>query len=58
MPEPAAKVVAPVTIIVPESVMFPAVVTLKVPEIVDAPKTIALVSVTATLLPEVITKVA
>ena len=54
---PAAKVVVPVTDKAPESVIAPAVVTLKVPETVDAPRMIALVSVRATLRPEVMDKV-
>ena len=56
-PAPAAKVAVPVTTTAPESVIAPAVVTESVPLTVDAPRSIAFVSVRLTLFPEVITTV-
>ena len=44
LPAPAARVVVPVTTIFPLSVIAPAVVTFKVPAIVDAPRSSALLS--------------
>ena len=52
-PDPAASVVAPVTVRVPESVIAPAVFTPNVPETVEAPRIRAFASVTATLFPVV-----
>ena len=57
LPEPAAKVVAPVTVNAPDWVMAPLVVTPKVPLTVLALNMMALVSVKETLLPEVIATV-
>ena len=51
---PATNVAAPVTIIAPLSVIAPLVVTLNVPEIVEAPRSIALISFNVTLFPETI----
>src|SRR3990167_8315620 len=56
--DPAASVVAPVTANTPLSVIAPLAVTDKSEEIVDAPKSIALVSTNVTLLPDVIATVA
>ena len=57
LPEPAATVVTPVTVSTPLCVTAPPVFTPKVPLTVDAPRISAFVSVTATLLPEVIVTV-
>src|SRR3990167_6208505 len=55
--DPAAKVAAPTTLNASLSVIAPDDVTDNVPEIVEAPKTIAPVSFSVTLLPEVIATV-
>src|SRR3990167_2275399 len=54
LPDPAAKVDAPETVKAPLSVIAPAVVTLNVPDIVDALRAKAFASTNVTLLPEVI----
>ena len=56
-PDPAASVVAPVMVSVPESVIAPVVLTPKVPETVEAPRTRAFASVIATLFPVVMATV-
>ena len=48
---PAARVVVPVMFRLPLSVIAPFAVTFKVPETVEAPRSISSVSVSATLFP-------
>ena len=57
LPAPAARVVVPVTAKLPLSVIAPAVVTFKVPDMVDAPRSKALASVSTTAFPLVIATV-
>ena len=56
-PDPATMVVAPVMASVPESETAPPAVNPKVPEMVEAPRSMAPASTSVTLFPEVITTV-
>ena len=47
-PLPAASVVVPATLRAPESVMSPAAVSARLPEIVETPRSIALMSLSVT----------
>ena len=57
LPAPAPSVVVPLTAKAPLSVIAPFAVTLRLPETVDAPRSMALMSFNVTLLPDVIATV-